>query len=135
MDSCKDLDMMPKRLIAFRRSGFRQFIVLFLTLLFIAVLGQWLTGVYRSDLSQSPDEGAHYINGLLVHDYVADGFPGNRLAYALQYYAHYSRVTIGHWPPLYYMVQAGVYFITGPSIAYSSAIWIDGSSTPASGSP
>lgn len=102
--------------MAYLRSGGGHFAVLFLALLFIAVLGQWLTGVYRSDLSQWPDEGAHYINGLLVHDYVADGFPGNPLAYALQYYAHYSRVTIGHWPPLYYMVQAAVYFVTGPSI-------------------
>ena len=69
------------------------FAVLFLALLVLAVLGQWLTGVYGSDLSQWPDEGAHYINGLLIHDYVADGFPVNPLTYALQYYVHYPRVS------------------------------------------
>src|SRR5437899_10449358 len=91
------------------------FAVLFLALLVLAVLGQWLTGVYGSDLSQWPDEGAHYINGLLIHDYVVDGLPGSPLGYALQYYVHYPRVTIGHWPPLYYVVQALLYFMTGPS--------------------
>ncbi len=98
------------------RAAAGPFIVLFLVLLFLAVLGQWLTGVYSSDLSQWPDEGAHYINGLLIHDYMIDGLPGNPFKYALQYYIHYPRVTIGHWPPLYYVIQAAVYFITGPSI-------------------
>jgi 4-amino-4-deoxy-L-arabinose transferase-like glycosyltransferase len=92
------------------------FVALFLILLFLAVAGQWFTGVYHSDLSQWPDEGCHYVNGLLVHDYITDGFPGSPLNYALQYNVHYPRVTIGHWPPLYYVVQAAFYFMTGPSI-------------------
>lgn len=92
------------------------FSALFLASLLLAVAGQWFTGVYDSDLSQSPDEGCHYINGLLIHDYVADGLPGSPLRYALQYYVHYPRVTIGHWPPFFYLVQAALYFITGPSI-------------------
>jgi 4-amino-4-deoxy-L-arabinose transferase-like glycosyltransferase len=99
-----------------QRAAVGRFAVLFLALLFLAVLGQCLTGVYRSDLSQWPDEGAHYINGLLIYDYTADGFPGSPLTYALQYYAHYPRVTIGHWPPFFYMVQAAFYFLTSPSI-------------------
>ena len=77
--------------------------------------GSGSPAVYHNDLSQYPDEGCHFINGLLIHDYVADGLPGNPLHYALQYYVHYPRVTIGHWPPFFYLVQAGLYFITGPS--------------------
>ncbi len=98
------------------RAAVGHFAVLFLALIVVAIIGQWSTGVYGSDLSQWPDEGAHYINGLLIHDYVVDGLPGSPLTYALQYYVHYPRVTIGHWPPLYYMVQALFYFVTGPSI-------------------
>ena len=97
------------------RSQAGQFSAIFLASLLIAVAGQWFTGVYDNDLSQWPDEGCHYINGLLIHDYMADGLPGNPLRYALQYYIHYPRVTIGHWPPFYYLVQAALYFITGPS--------------------
>ena len=97
------------------RSGTAQFFALFSASLLLAVAGQWFTGVYQNDLSQWPDEGCHYINGLLVHDYVADGLPGNPLQYALQYYVHYPRVTIGHWPPFFYLIQAALYFLTGPS--------------------
>jgi hypothetical protein len=66
--------------MAFLRNESGQFAVLFLTLLLFALVGQWWTGVYRADLSQSPDAGAHYINGLLIHDYVVDGFPAARSA-------------------------------------------------------
>jgi hypothetical protein len=102
--------------MALLRSESGQFAILFLTLLFLAVVGQWLTDVYSSDLSQFSDAGPHYTNGLLIHDYMVDGFPGSPLGYAIEYNVHYPRVTIGHWPPLYYMVQAAVYFVTGPSI-------------------
>ena len=91
------------------------FPILFPASLVLAVAGQWFTAVYQNDLSQYPDEGCHFINGLLIHDYVVDRLPGNPLHYALQYYVHYPRVTIGHWPPFFYLVQAGLYFITGPS--------------------
>ena len=107
---------MSKKLMKSPRAAVGHFAVLFLALIVVAIIGQWSTGVYGSDLSQWPDEGAHYINGLLIHDYVVDGLPGSPLTYALQYYVHYPRVTIGHWPPLYYMVQALFYFVTGPSI-------------------
>jgi Dolichyl-phosphate-mannose-protein mannosyltransferase len=90
------------------------FCILFPASLLLAIAGQWFTGVYQNDLSQLSDEGCHYINGLLIHDYLADGLPGNPLQYALQYYVHYPRVTIGHWPPFFYLVQAGLYFIIGP---------------------
>jgi hypothetical protein len=96
------------------RSWAGLFCILFPASVLLAVAGQWFTGVYQNDLSQWPDEGCHYINGLLVHDYVADGLPGTPLHYALQYYVHYPRVTIGHWPPFFYLVQASLYFITGP---------------------
>ena len=73
------------------------------------------THVYRSDLNWA-DEGSHYVSGLMVHDYVADKLPGSPIAYATRYYIHYPKVGIGHWPPLYYLVEAGGFFLTGPSI-------------------
>ena len=68
------------------RAAVGQFVLLFLALIVVAVIAQWLTGVYRSDLSQWPDEGAHYINGLLVHDYVIEGLPGSPLSTELAIY-------------------------------------------------
>jgi hypothetical protein len=42
----------------------------------------------------------------LVHDYIAAGFPGRPMPYARNYYLHYPKVALGHWPPFFYVVQA-----------------------------
>jgi hypothetical protein len=110
----RDLALSQEEFMRPFRSWIGHFCTLFPGSLLLAVAGQWFTGVYQNDLSQWPDEGCHYINGLLIHDYFADGLPGTPLQYALQYYVHYPRVTIGHWPPFMYLVQAGLYFISGP---------------------
>jgi len=81
----------------------------------LALAAQWAAGVYTSDLNGG-DEASHFINGLLVHDYIADGFPGNPVSYAIGYYLHYPKVAIGHWPPLFYPVEAAMFFLVGPSV-------------------
>jgi hypothetical protein len=81
--------------------------ILLFSLYFICVvLLQWRGNAFRSELSGSPDEPAHYVTGLMVHDYVAAGFPGPPLPYARNYYLHYPKVALGHWPPFFYVVQA-----------------------------
>lgn len=74
---------------------------------------QWHSGAYSSDVSGNPDEAAHVVSGLMVHDYLAHFFvprmaswPSNPRTYAEAYYAHFPKVAIGHWPPLFYVVQA-----------------------------
>jgi len=74
------LRVVSKKSPTLLHSEFGQFTILFLILLVSAVVGQWFTGVYRSDLSDFADAGSHYINGLLIHDYLVDGFANNPLA-------------------------------------------------------
>src|SRR5579862_7474197 len=62
-------------------------------------------GATTSDLSMSADEAAHFVNSLLIRDYLLGAFGRNPMSFALDYYAHVPRVSIGHWPPLYYLVQ------------------------------
>ena len=74
--------------------------------LFVLVLSlQWLSFAYTRELGSDPDEPAHYITGLLVHDYVAAGMPSRPMAFAENYYLHYPKVALGHWPPFFYVVQ------------------------------
>jgi Dolichyl-phosphate-mannose-protein mannosyltransferase len=87
----------------------------YLILLGLAVAAQSVTHAYQSDLSWS-DEGSHYVSGLMIHDYIAGKFPSDPLTYATQYYIHFPRVGIGHWPPLYYALEAVVFLAVGPSI-------------------
>jgi len=72
----------------------------------LSVALQYLAGAYHASFSGYPDEPAHYVTGLLVHDWIASGFPWPPLQYAADYYLHYPKVALGHWPPAFYMIQA-----------------------------
>ena len=83
-------------------------------LLAAVVLGLQLhSGAYTSDFSADADEAAHAVSSLMVHDYLVHGFPANPVAYAQQFYIHYPKVAIGHWPPLLYAGEAGWMLIFG----------------------
>lgn len=95
---------MPWRRITSNRLASR---VLLLLLYFSAVvILQWRGNAYRSEFGGDADEAGHYVTGLLVRQYLAAGMPGRPLAYARNYYLHYPRVALGHWPPFFYVVQA-----------------------------
>ncbi|HEY6391026.1 MAG TPA: glycosyltransferase family 39 protein [Bryobacteraceae bacterium] len=72
----------------------------------IVVALQWRSNAFRSELAGTADEPAHYVTGLLIHDYISAGIPGNPISYARNFYAHYPKVALGHWPPFFYVVQA-----------------------------
>ncbi|MEO5894814.1 MAG: glycosyltransferase family 39 protein [Vicinamibacterales bacterium] len=76
-------------------------------LLFVVVLGFQTKGdAYRAEFGSHPDESAHYVTGLMVHDYIAQGLPGNPMAFAEAYYDYYPKVALGNWPPGFYAMQA-----------------------------
>jgi hypothetical protein len=74
-------------------------------LAFIILLQLW-SGTYRSEFAGYPDEGAHYVTGLMVHDYIVGGRLAPVEKFAKNYYLHYPKVSIGHWPPFFYLTQA-----------------------------
>lgn len=67
------------------------------------------------ELGRHPDEAGHFITGTLVHDWVARGMTRPPLEFGLLYYARYPKVAFGHWPPLFYVVQALWYGAFGVS--------------------
>lgn len=87
----------------------------FLLFFAIVVMIQSFAGAYRAEFGSEPDEAAHYITGLMVRDYVAHGFPGNPMHFAREYYEHYPKVALGHWPPMFYVIQSAWTLIFSPS--------------------
>jgi hypothetical protein len=76
-------------------------------LFYAAAVGlQWRSGAYQSEFGSNPDEPAHYVTGLMVRDYIMSLAPANPMTYARNYYLHYPKVALGHWPPVFYLVQA-----------------------------
>lgn len=82
----------------------------FLALLAWTVTLQWFAGAYSSEFSGYPDEPAHYVTGLMVHDYIASGLPAHPMKYAEDYYLHYPKVAFGMWGPLPHVVE-GVWML------------------------
>ena len=98
-----------------RKSGWRFPLLVVVALLVEVVAFQVAGGAFRAEFGGHADEAAHYVTGLMVRDYVASGFPGPPLQYAENYYAHYTKVALGHWPPLFYAVQAAWTLVFSPS--------------------
>ena len=75
------------------------------------------SGAYSADLSAHPDEPAHMVSALLVHDYLAAGAPRSAFEYAKCYYLHYPKVAIGHWPPIFHALAGLWMFVAGRRVA------------------
>lgn len=88
----------------------------------VAAGTQWWDGATAAELSFEPDEPAHFVTGLMIHRYIADGAPGNPMRYAERYYVRYPKVAIGHWPPLFYGLEALWFFPFGGTIASALAL-------------
>lgn len=96
------------------RSAFRAG-ALFCFYVAFAVIFQALTGAYQAEFAEYPDEPSHVVGGLMVRDYIAHGLPAPPIEYAEAYYERYPKVALGHWPPVFYLVQAGWTLLFGVS--------------------
>jgi 4-amino-4-deoxy-L-arabinose transferase-like glycosyltransferase len=77
-----------------------------LLLFFVAeILLQVLNAGYISESARTYDEAGHFVTGLMMHDFVAGLDWSSPVGFAEDYYLHYPKVAIGHWPPVFYMVQ------------------------------
>ncbi len=81
----------------------------------VAVSLQIWSGAYRAELIAYPDESAHAVTGLAVEQYVVHGLPRSPVGFFSNYYQHYPKVAIGHWPPLLYLAEAGAMLAFSPS--------------------
>jgi len=87
----------------------------FFALLAAVIFFQFQQGAYSAELAQTADEPAHYITGLMVRDYLAGGFTQHPWQFTQNYYQHYPKVALGHWPPVFYVVQAAWTLLFTPS--------------------
>jgi hypothetical protein len=80
-------------------------------------------GAYRAEFDVDPDESAHFVSGLMLYDYLAAMPRANPIVWAEQYYLHYPKVAIGHWPPGLYVLEAAWWMIFPPS--RWSILWLE----------
>jgi len=79
---------------------------------------QWRSGCHRAEISGCSDEPGHYVTGLMVAGYAFGGWlQRSPMQFAERFYPHYPKVALGHWPPVYYTVQATWAVLFGESIS------------------
>ena len=76
---------------------------------------QLASGAYRADFDGDPDEAAHFVSGLMVYDFISTWPSRDVMGWAINYYIHYPKVAIGHWPPGFPLMEALWWLAFGPS--------------------
>ncbi|MEO1994086.1 MAG: glycosyltransferase family 39 protein [Planctomycetaceae bacterium] len=76
---------------------------------------QMAADAIHRDFAGHSDEGAHFVTGLMVHDYFASAPGSSPLAFASEYYVRYPKVALGQWPPVFYGLQCIWYLLAGVS--------------------
>src|SRR5580698_3235399 len=98
------------------------FLAMALAALLLVHAMQIHVGADRASFGAYPDESSHYLSGLLVRDYIAHGFPGSPVHYAMNYYLHVPYFAIGHWPPLFYLLEGFWMMVFGHS--HAAVLWL-----------
>ena len=81
------------------------------TVLLVLTL-QWWVGAFASERGLHSDEAAHFMNGLVLRDYLREGLGQSPLEFAREYYRHYPKIAPFMWPPLFHGVL-GIVLLPG----------------------
>jgi len=100
--------------------------------LLAGVLSLWVTGAWSSGFSGA-DEPAHFLNSWFVAAYVKGALGQNPLAFATEFYLHYPKISIGHWPPAYYALVAPVFWVAPSTPQTAMAVNLFVAALPAVG--
>ncbi|MFN7978314.1 MAG: hypothetical protein U0P30_09270 [Vicinamibacterales bacterium] len=65
---------------------------------------QYLVGAFAAERGLHSDEAAHFMNGLVLRDYLREGLGQSPLDFAREYYRHYPKIAPFMWPPLFHGV-------------------------------
>src|SRR5579864_528570 len=100
---------------AARRSSDPWMVVAIVGSIALIVALQLAAGAYRSDFDGFPDEAPHLVSGLMVYDFLTTWPSRDPMGWAINYYLHYPKVAIGHWPPGFPLMEALWWLVFGPS--------------------
>jgi glycosyltransferase involved in cell wall biosynthesis len=78
-------------------------------------------GAYSAEFDGQQDESAHFMTGLMVRDFLVQLPLAHPIRWAEQYYVHYPRVRLGHWPPLFHAMEA-IWFLLLPPSRFSAML-------------
>jgi 4-amino-4-deoxy-L-arabinose transferase-like glycosyltransferase len=115
-----------------KRSSASFLFLSYLCAVLIGILAMVLAKAYQAGFSGA-DEPAHFLNGYFIANYVSHHLGSNPLGAATDFYIHYPKISIGHWPPAYYGFLGILFLILPPTIPVAFAINVVVAALPAIG--
>jgi hypothetical protein len=98
----------------------------------VGILAMVLARAYQAGFSGA-DEPSHFLNGVFVADYLAHHLGSNPMGAATDFYIHYPKISIGHWPPAYYGFLGLVFLVLPPTMPVAFAVNVLCAALPALG--
>lgn len=100
---------------SFKRPSASFLLLAYLCTVLVGTLAMVMARSYQSGFSGA-DEPSHFLNGYFVADYLRHHFGSNPMAAATDFYIHYPKISIGHWPPAYYGFLGLAFLFLPPTI-------------------
>lgn len=117
---------------SFKRPPASFLLLAYLCTVLVGTLAMVLARSYQSGFSGA-DEPSHFLNGYFVADYLRHHFGSNPMAAATDFYIHYPKISIGHWPPAYYGFLGLAFLILPPTIVVAFGLNVLVAALPAIG--
>lgn len=99
---------------AYRPTRVRSALLLFLVLLFVALVVS--RNIEKGEFNLNVDETLHAVTGLYFADFLTDLPLAHPIQYTYEYYAQYPALGLIHWPPLFHFVEGLLFLLLGPSV-------------------
>jgi hypothetical protein len=116
----------------FHKPSFRFLCLAYLCAVLVGALAMFMAKSYQSGFSGA-DEPSHFLNGYFVADYIARHLGSNPMGAATDFYVHYPKISIGHWPPAYYGILGLVFLVLPPTLPVIFAVNVLFAALPAIG--
>lgn len=94
-----------------------RFIVLLLVVWALLLGVQFRDNAFAGGSALHGDEGPHFLNALLIKDYIAAGMPGSPIRFAERFFVSYPKIAPMAWPPLFDVTLAAWLLIFPDTVA------------------
>ena len=105
-----------------RPLGITRRLTVFAGLALLAVLLQSAGGAYEVERGAYSDEAAHFLNGLLLREYLTEGIGTHPVRFAEDYYVSYPKIAPLAWPPFFHVLLG--LFLLPPWPPQSAALFL-----------
>jgi len=96
--------------------------LVFLSCAIFCVVLSYHLRVFDNGFSNS-DEPSHFVNSYFIAEYLSRAAFSHPMGFARDFYIAYPKLSIGHWPPLYYGLVGGLFLVL-PALP-ETAVWIN----------